>query len=268
MCRAVISVIIPVYNGENRIRLCLDSILAQNFPQDQLEIVIVDDDSKDKTVDIALEYGCKVVRNGTHDPERGKAIGIENSTGEYLFFIDDDNIINDKDMLRKMYQGLVAENAVGAQVAKFEYQKSSSITDRYMSLMGCGDPAVYYLGRSDHMKYFDTRWDLCGKVICENDEYFKIKFEPGNVPTLGSQGFMIGRKYIEKIKWKPFFYHMDSNYDLINMGCDEYIILKTSIVHNHSQSVKDFLGKIRRNSKQLGRSDQYRTYSYDLNIKK
>jgi glycosyltransferase involved in cell wall biosynthesis len=98
-----ISVIIPVYNGEQRLPKCLDSIKQQDYPQDKIEIIIVDDDSTDNTVAMARnQYGCLIVQNGAHDPERGKSIGIENAKGEYLLFIDDDNIMPHKSWLKKM----------------------------------------------------------------------------------------------------------------------------------------------------------------------
>lgn len=260
-----ISIIIPVFNGENRLPLCLDSIKKQDFPSEQLEIIIVDDDSTDKTVEIAKKYGCKVIRNGAHNPERGKSIGIENSDSEYLFFIDDDNIIPSKHMLSKLYKAVENENCIGGQVAKFKYSKYSSIPDRYMALFGCGDPAVFYLKKRDHMQTFETKWNLGGKIVKENEDFFKIKFDLETLPTIGSQGFLIKREFIEKIKWSPMFFHIDANADLIRQGYTDYIILKQSVIHNHSKNLKDFISKIRRNSNQLQSSvGDERTYSYNL----
>jgi len=113
----LISVIIPVYNGEKRLPKCLKSIRKQSYPQEKIEIVIVDDDSQDHTVNIAKEqFGGKIVRNGTHDPERGKSIGIEHAMGENLFFIDDDNILTHRAWLENLVRAVVDENCVGGQV--------------------------------------------------------------------------------------------------------------------------------------------------------
>lgn len=264
-----ISVIIPVYNGEKKIGKCLESIRMQTYPQNRLEIIIVDDDSADDTVKIAKEkYGCKIVRNGTHDPERGKSIGIENANGEYLFFLDDDNILPHDKWLTKLVDSVVAENCVGGQAACFEYSEKASITDKYMALCGCGDPAIFYLHRRDHMMKTEKKWNLGGTVLKETEDYYKIKFDNETLPTIGSQGFLIKKEYVYLINWKPFFYHIDSNADLIRMGYTNYIIVKDSVIHNHSKNFKDFMAKIKRNSKQLKRDDQYRSYSYDLNTVK
>ena len=264
-----ISVIMPVYNGEKRIHKCLGSIKKQSYPQDKIEIIIVDDDSTDNTVQIAKEqFGAKIVRNGTHDPERGKSIGIEHAAGEYLFFIDDDNILTHRTWLENLICAVVEENCVGGQAAWFAYRKKSSLPDKYMELYGCGDPAIFYLHRRDHMMKTEKTWHLGGEVLKQTKKYFKIKFDSKSLPTIGSQGFLIKKEYVHLIKWQPFFYHIDSNLELIKQGYDNYIIMKDTVVHNHSVNYKDFMAKIKRNAAQLGRDDQYRTYSYDLTLPK
>lgn len=263
--KPMVSIIMPVYNGAKRLPACLDSIRKQDYPVDKTEIIIVDDDSTDKTVLVAKEYGCRVVKNGTHNPERGKSIGIEHANGEYLFFIDDDNILPTSTFLSSLVTSVVEENCVGGQVAKFAFSKEASLPDQYMALFGCGDPAVYYLRRRDHMMLTEKEWHLGGKVVKETDRYFKVRFDVKTLPTIGSQGFLIKKSYLDYINWSPYYFHIDANCELIRQGFHEYIILKESVVHNHSRDVKDFVGKMKRNSKQLGGSvGEDRTYSYDL----
>lgn len=264
---AFISIIIPVYNGEKKIEKCLSSIARQEYPKELLEIIIVDDDSTDETVTIAREqFGCRIVRNGTHDPERGKSIGIESANGDYLFFMDDDNILPHEKWLGNLVAAVVGEDCVGGQVAWFRYEDEASISDKYMSLYGCGDPAIFYLHRRDHMMKTEKTWTLGGTVLKETEQYYKVKFDNETLPTIGSQGFLIKKEYVNLINWKPFFYHIDSNADLIRQGYDNYIIMKDSVVHNHSKNFKDFMSKIKRNSNQLKRDDQYRSYSYNLTL--
>lgn len=260
-----ISVIIPVYNGADRLPKCLGSLRRQSYPQEKIELIVVDDDSTDNTVQIATErFGAKVVRNGTHDPERGKSIGIEHAAGEYLFFMDDDNILTHRTWLEHLVCAVVDEDCVGGQVSNFAYRRNASLPDRYMALFGCGDPAVFYLRRRDHMMLTEKHWCLGGEVLKDTKQYFKIKFHSKTLPTIGSQGFLIKKEYVRMIKWQPFFYHIDSNLELIRQGHDHYIIMKDSVIHNHSADYRDFMKKIKRNAAQLGRDDQYRTYSYSL----
>lgn len=265
----LISVIIPVYNGEKRLPKCLKSIRGQDYPQDKIEIIIVDDDSTDATVAIAKKFHCIVTRNGSHNPERGKSIGIEKAAGTYLFFIDDDNILTKRDWLSKLVQAVIAEDCVGGQAAWFRYQKKASLPDKYMALYGCGDPAIFYLHRRDHMMRTERKWALGGTVLKETPQYFKIQFDEETLPTIGSQGFLIKKEYVELIKWQPLFFHIDANADLIRKGYHDYIILKEAVTHNHSDSYHDLVGKIRRNAKQLQSGvGEERSYSYHLTMPK
>ena len=94
-----ISVIIPLYNAENYIGECLDSILIQTF-QD-FEVIVVDDCSTDNSVEIVQNYAekfggrLKISRTQKNSGSPGKPgnIGVNLSRGEYFFIIDDDDAI-------------------------------------------------------------------------------------------------------------------------------------------------------------------------------
>ncbi len=91
-----ISVIIPVYNVENDIRFCLDSVLNQTYKN--LQIILVDDGSTDSSGDICDEYKNKDSRiqvihkqNGGLSDARNK--GLEIADGDYIAFLDSDDYI-------------------------------------------------------------------------------------------------------------------------------------------------------------------------------
>lgn len=91
---SLVSIIIPVYNAEKYIRRCLDSILRQAF-QD-FEVIIVNDGSTDKSLEICLEYQSSKVRIITQKnggPSSARNRGILEARGEYIRFVDADDYI-------------------------------------------------------------------------------------------------------------------------------------------------------------------------------
>ena len=89
----LISVIIPSYNGEKYIKETIESIQAQDFPH---EIIVIDDISTDKTVEIAKAMGCRVIVNQEHKGQMaGKNTGIRESQGNYWLTIDQDDMLVD-----------------------------------------------------------------------------------------------------------------------------------------------------------------------------
>ncbi len=99
-----LSVVVPVYNVEKYLKECIDSILAQTLKP--LEIILVDDGSKDKSGQICdeyeKEYSCiKVIHKKNAGLGMARNTGIENSTGDYIIFIDSDDYI-DSDYFEQM----------------------------------------------------------------------------------------------------------------------------------------------------------------------
>lgn len=99
----IVSVIIPVYKVEKYIRLCIQSVLDQDCKGFNIECIIVDDASPDKSMDIVQELIDEYQGNTIsfivlrHDVNRGlsaaRNTGIKAATGDYLFFIDSDDHI-------------------------------------------------------------------------------------------------------------------------------------------------------------------------------
>ena len=77
--KPLVSVVIPTYNSEKYIERCLRSIKNQTYKN--IEIIIVDKFSTDKTVDIAERHGAKVIQDGG-ERARAKNIGLKNAKGE------------------------------------------------------------------------------------------------------------------------------------------------------------------------------------------
>lgn len=86
----MLSIIIPTLNEEKYLPKLLDSIKKQNFKD--YEIIVADNNSKDKTRHIARKYGCRITKGGLPPVARNNGAKITN--GDMLFFIDADCIVN------------------------------------------------------------------------------------------------------------------------------------------------------------------------------
>ena len=118
-----VSVVVPMYNVENYIKICIDSILAQTF-QD-FEIILVDDNSSDKSFDICQKfYGgndrVKLVRNeknpAKYSAGSARNTGIKNARGKYIYFMDSDDFLLPY-ALERLYNTAERTNAQVVHVA-------------------------------------------------------------------------------------------------------------------------------------------------------
>jgi|SRR3989338_685638 len=89
-----VSVIVTTRNEEKNITECLNSIRKQNYPQDKIEIIVVDNNSEDKTKDLAKVYTDKVYNFG---PQRLAQLnfGVRLAGGAYILFPDADMILSE-----------------------------------------------------------------------------------------------------------------------------------------------------------------------------
>lgn len=91
-----ISIIIPAYNAEKTLRRCIDSVLTQSYKN--FEVIIVNDGSKDSTGNICDEYRnidnrISVIHQENKGVSTARNVGINNSTGTWITFLDADDFI-------------------------------------------------------------------------------------------------------------------------------------------------------------------------------
>lgn len=169
--KALISIIIPIYNVENYLRQCLDSIVSQTYQN--FECLLINDGSPDNSAEICREYVDKDPRFRYFEKENGgvssaRNLGIEHSKGEYITFIDSDDWV-DSDYLEVLYTTLLEE---GADITVSTY-KQFNINDGcfYIHSFQRGYEKKIFTGREliDNLQLlssFDHSYgSVCGKLV-------------------------------------------------------------------------------------------------------
>ena len=174
-----VSVIVPAYNAEKYIEKCLDSVLAQSFSD--FEIVVVNDGSKDATLDILKRYQTQypekitVISQDNAGLSTTRNNAIRASTGEYILFLDSDDYIL-PDMLKTLLEK--------AQSGDFDVVASdvdAVYPDKTVRIASGIDQDLDELSLEEKKKLFfgvyPTVWNkLYKRQIFQNQELF---FEPG-----------------------------------------------------------------------------------------
>lgn len=86
------SVIIPTFNREDLISKALNSVIDQNLSD--FEIIVVDDGSTDRTLDVLISYGSriKIIQQKNEGPGKARNLGIAHAEGKYIVFLDSDDL--------------------------------------------------------------------------------------------------------------------------------------------------------------------------------
>ena len=96
---ALVSVIIPVYNLEKYLKQCLESVVSQTLKD--IEILCVNDGSTDSSLEILEEYASRdtrirIINQENHGAGNARNTGLNIAAGEYLYFLDGDDYIENK----------------------------------------------------------------------------------------------------------------------------------------------------------------------------
>src|SRR4051812_34634741 len=96
----LISIVIPVYNGEAFMEQAIESALGQTWPR--TEVVVVDDGSSDQSAEIAASYPVKLVKQGNEGVAAARNRGVDEAEGDLLSFLDQDDMIRPEKLERQL----------------------------------------------------------------------------------------------------------------------------------------------------------------------
>ncbi len=189
MCK--ITVAIPVYNCENTLQKCLDSVINQSFKD--IEILLINDGSPDNSEEICLDYMKKDERIKYIRRENGGLASVRNlalskAQGEYLCFVDSDDYI-DADALSFMYEkaekeqcdivlcGYFTENGDAQQRVIYVGEKGDALDLKELKAKNLIDPAWNKLYRLDFLKKTGVKFPE-GEYY--EDTFFNLSLMPFN----------------------------------------------------------------------------------------
>lgn len=212
---AEISVIVPVYNVAKYLRDCLESIVNQQFHN--IEIILVDDGSKDISGDICDEYAkmderIKVIHKENGGLSEARNDGLKISTSKYVGFVDSDDRI-DLDFYSKLYETIQKEKC---DIAVAAIQHFSD--DKLLHLRNINGERVY--SREEAMKELLLSQHISNSVC--NKLFKKELFDKINFP--------VGRLYEDEYVTYKVFDQVD-RVSMIKNTCYYYRYNDESITH-------------------------------------
>lgn len=129
-----ISVVVPAYNEHHRIGKCLESLIEQDYPGNAYEIIAVDNNSSDSTMEVIKQFPVRAVS----ERKKGRAVarnaGIRAASGDILAFIDAD-CIPARDWLQNM-MSCFSDISIGCIAGEISPYKPASQLHNYLARIG------------------------------------------------------------------------------------------------------------------------------------
>ena len=155
----MISVIIPVRNGGETLRACLEAVFSSHIPEGEYEVLVVDDASTDDTGTIVREFPCRYMRR---EEQAGPAVarndGAREATGDVLLFIDADMVLS-ADALMGVRETFVNPEIVACQGVAEKEPFNEGFVPTYRAL--CNAYFTEKMAEHDFHITFHTR---CGAI--------------------------------------------------------------------------------------------------------
>lgn len=162
-----VSVIVPVYNSEQELRDCLDSLVEQT--EKDIEIIVIDDASTDNSPEIEAEYqkkypNVKVYRNERNlGQSETRNRGIELAEGDYIAFLDSDDYVN-PGMYEELYQAAVDNNMPELIVTGLSFVKGNEYRKKDLTFISKQSTTIIHPMDNPDQVFFESP-SLCNKLF-------------------------------------------------------------------------------------------------------
>ena len=233
----LLSVAIPCYNSEAYMSKCINSLLIGG---EEVEIIIVDDGSSDRTAEIAEDYAEKyptIVKaihqeNGGH----GQAVntGIKNATGLYFKVVDSDDWVNQDayyEILKTLYDLTRGAETVDLLISNFVYEKQGATRKKVMQYRHCF-PTNQIFGWDEvrHMKK--------GQYLLMHSMIYRTKLLHDCGMELPKHTFYVDNLFaFEPLPYVKNLYYLDVNFYRYFIGRQDQSVNETVMIGRIDQQL-------------------------------
>jgi glycosyltransferase involved in cell wall biosynthesis len=231
-----VSFIIAVLNERKRLPPVIESIRAQAYPPELVEIVVVDGLSNDGTQEYARSAGCVVVDNPRRLAEPGHLLGYAAATGDLLVIIAADNILNTPDFLARIVEPFDDPN-VYAAVPRVVSTRDDNLSTRYIN--DFTDPFNHFLyGNAAAPLTFGRAYRTKRKT----PSYIVYDFPLDNPPLVAiAQGVTVRAAAPRREGWEED--DILPIVDILRAGYDIAYVPGARIEHHTVEGLFNFVGK-------------------------
>lgn len=187
-----VSLVVAVYDAEQTIEDCIKSLISLNYPKDKIELLFVNNNSTDRTLEILNKYEdkIKILSEKKQGPAATRNRGILNANGEVIAFTDSDCIV-DKDWLIYMVKPLEDES-IGIVGGKILSVQPCNYIEKYGETIHDHEKAV----NVSKIPYIITMNWACRLSVLKKVDYFNESFIKCEDTELSRRIFLAGYRLI------------------------------------------------------------------------
>lgn len=213
--KPLVSIIIPVYNVEAYLSECIESVIKQSY--ENIEIIIVDDGSKDRGGAIADEYAnddyrIKVVHQKNAGLSAARNTGIEKAEGEWLFFVDSDDFI-EVDAVETLLETAIDNDAMVSMATYTTVSEKSGNRNR-MHVTS---------------QVIRNHEELAKYMLSEGKQFCYVWLKLFKKEVFETARFAVGKKY-EDLYFLPDFIKIVESMAIVDKSIYNYRLRDSSIV--------------------------------------
>ena len=266
----LVSIVIPIYNGEKYIESCISSLLNQTHQN--LEVILVDDGSQDQSVKVCQQYAqtdnrIKVFCQKNSGVSAARNVGIKHATGKYIMFFDVDdtvepNVVEDNVKLAEENQADVVMFCFWYYIVDEKRLKENSMEQIFV-----GSAKEYFdkmLIPTIDNEVFNAPWNklVRRQLLEDNNLGFDERYTIYEDTIFASELLNIAEKIVVNNKMY-YKYFVRSSGNLLSSFCEKYY---ESVSQLH-QNAMHYCSKYENNSKQMTRFHTFYTELVIMHLK-
>lgn len=233
-----VSFFIMAFNDAKNMELAILSVKKQKYPEEKIEIIVIDDGSKDNSLEIAKKYKTRILINGRGDMYRSMSMGYHAATGEFCFQLDQDVELRHENFTLDMITPLIEDSKLSGSITRYYPGKDPSWVNRYISYHPAQEDPVYEYFSPSIEKFFVKRID----------DYYICDYSSNTIPPMSLVFYRMSHLKKSPLWNDERFFDHETLMSIIEKGFTKFAYVPNAgLYHKHVTGLKHLIQKRIRN---------------------